>query len=347
MKEEEKKMKRLSSIVILLVLTLFVFSGITYAKNYEMVIGLTDAADPEISPIYKGELVFKNYVEGKSQGRIGVKIIPGGALGDATSTLKQVMNGTIQGTLNPSEGVIAQFYNPIQVVGIPYLVSDMEVGYELLDSPFFEELWEDMRKELGVVTLSAIENNGLRHFTNNVRPIKSPKDVKGLKIRTMQIPAHMKMVEALGGHPTPITWAELYTSLQTNVVDGQENSLVAINIGKLQEVQKYLSIDGHLFGVIPFLVNEKWYNSLPDDLQKIIKRGAKLAAITVRGTIRYKTVELLDELEKNLEIYYPTQEELQEFKNATQQPVIEFLKETVDSKWIDGVLEEVKEIEQR
>ena len=340
-------MKKLSISIIILILILFVFAGVNYAQNFEMVIGATDAADPELNPIYKGELLFKNYVEGESQGRITVKIVPGGALGDATSIFKQVMNGTIQGTLNPSEGVIAQFYNPIQAVGIPYLVSDMQVGYELLDSPFFGELWDDMRKELGVVTLSAIENNGLRHLTNNIRPIKSPEDVKGLKIRTMQIPAHMKMMEALGAHPTPISWAELYTSLQTNVVDGEENSLVAINIGKLQEVQKYLSMDGHLFGVIPFLVNEKWYNNLPSDLQKVLKRGAKLTATTVRGTLRYKEVELLTELAKDLEIYYPTQEELEKFREATQQPVIEYLKETVDNKWINGILEAVREIEQR
>lgn len=340
-------MKKLSITIIVSMLILFVLSGMGYTQDYEMVIGATDAADPELNPIYKGELLFKNYVEGESQGRIKVKIVPGGALGDATSIFKQVMSGTIQCTLNPSEGVIAQFYDPIQVVGIPYLVSDMQVGYELLDSPFFKELFDDMRKELGVVTLSAIENNGLRHFTNNVRPIKSPEDVRGLKIRTMQIPAHMKMVEALGGHPTPISWAELYTSLQTNVVDGEENSLVAINIGKLQEVQKYLSMDGHLFGAIPFLVNEKWYDSLPDDLQKILRRGAKLAATTVRGTLRYKEVELLDELAQDLEIYYLTQEELEKFRDVTQQPVIDFLRETVDNKWIDGVLEAVKEIEQR
>lgn len=338
--------KILFNIFMVCVLLVFLTVSLnTFAAKVEMVIGLTDPPDPNASPIYKGALVFKDYVENKSQGEIEVKIIPGGALGSHTSIFKQVMDNIIQATLNISEGNIAGFYKPIQVIGIPYLVSNIQVGYELFDSQFFTSLWDDMRKEIGVVTLSSFVTNGLRNFTNNVRPIKSPKDMKGLKIRVMDVPAHIEMIKSLGGFPTPVPALELYGALQTGVVDGQENSLVAIDILKLNEVQKYLSMDGHLIGVNPFIVNEVWFNELNKNYQRILRDGAKLATTTIRGDILYKEIILVEQFKDSLEIYFPSLDEIQEFREATQRPIIDFLEGEVDKKWIDGILDAVEKIE--
>lgn len=109
-----------------------------------------------------------------------------------------------------------------------------------------------------------------------MRPIRTPDDLKGLKIRTMENPAHMAMVKALGASPTPIAWGEVYMALQQGVVDGQENPVSVIQVAKFNEVQKYLTLDGHVYSIPPILMNDKFFSSLSPDVQKIITDTAKI-----------------------------------------------------------------------
>ena len=115
----------------------------------------------------------------------------------------------------------------------------------------------------------AYGETGFRNFTNSKLPIKSPADMKGLKIRVMETPVYVNMVKALGAAPTPIAWSEVYTALQQKVVDGQENPVATIVQAKLYEVQKYMILDGHSYGVDFFLINDKFYQSLPKETQEL------------------------------------------------------------------------------
>lgn len=291
--------------------------------------------------IHAAAFDFKKYVEEASAGKISVKIAPGGQLGDNAEMLKQIQMGGIEGAMGIAEGHMATYYKPIQVLAIPYLfISEDHAQYTLdIGSPFGAKLWDDFEKKTGVKVLTIWDNGGFRCFTNNKRPIKTPADMKGLKIRTMQIPAHLEMMKALGANPTPIAWTELYNALQMNVVDGQENSVPTISLGKINEVQKYLTLDRHVYSNHIFPISAKWFNQQPIVYQAIIQEGALIASETARRMTRIQRSTLLANFRKGgMEIYDPTPAELALFRNAAQKPVLKFISEQVGEKLVDDLL---------
>jgi tripartite ATP-independent transporter DctP family solute receptor len=185
---------------------------------------------------------------------------------------------------------------------------------------------------------------GFRHFTNSKRPIHTPEDMKGLKIRVMETPLFVTMVEALGANPTPIAWTECYTALQSGVVDGEENPISTINFAKFQEVQKYLTLDGHVYGVDWFVMNNEFFESLPEDLQYIILDCAKISSGVGRGLqqLNSSVVGLQALEEAGMEIYAPTEEEKALFKEAAQGPVIDWLQTKISVDLINEALEAVE-----
>ena len=295
--------------------------------------------------IHQGVTVFKKIVEQKTAGRVKVEVYPANQLGKEREQFEGVKLGNIEMCMI-AEGPMAGFFPEIMVIGIPYLFSNEAVAWRALDGPFGKALFEEMRKKTGVRALG-IGENGFRNFTNRVRPIRTPDDLKGLKIRTMENPAHMAMVRALGASPTPIAWGEVYMALQQGVVDGQENPVSVIEVAKFYEVQKYLTLDGHVYSILPILISEKFYQSLPPDIKKIIADTVKIMTTVARGqNIRhvYNGVKILQD--KGMTVYSPTEKELQLFRDRSQKPVIEFLeKSKIDKKWIEMAIKAAKEAE--
>jgi C4-dicarboxylate-binding protein DctP len=286
-------------------------------------------------------VAFKDEVETRSGGRIAVELYPGSQLGGIESMVNQVRQGVIQAT-DPSEGHFATTYPPIQVFSIPYLFLTRDIAWHVLDGEFGQKMLADMAEQTGIRPLIWSENGGFRHYSNNVRAIKSPDDMAGLKIRTMNIPLHMEIVKNLGASPTPIAWAELYTSLQTGVVDGQENSIATFMVPKLEEVQDHTVLDGHVYSVNTVILNEAWYQSLPDDLKQVIDRAAEVSLTVNRGLTVSNELIGMDYLkEQGVEIYSPTLEEKRAFREATQEPAIAWLTEQIDPAWVDGMLDAV------
>ena len=168
--------------------------------------------------------------------------------------------------------------------------------------------------------------------------------MNGLRIRTMEIPAHMELVKSLGASPIPISWGELYTSLQTGVIDGQMNSIPVIMVGSVYEVQKYLTLSNHLLFIQHFFVNDDWFQGLPEPYQEIIIRGGEKAALVGERANRINREIGMHNLKSYLDIYEPTLDEIALFREKTQGPLIEFLKNEVDDpSWIDKLLEAAKE----
>jgi TRAP-type C4-dicarboxylate transport system substrate-binding protein len=163
----------------------------------------------------------------------------------------------------------------------------------------------------------------------------------------MENPVYMTLVRSLGGAPTPIPWPETYTALQQKVVDGQENPVSAIKFAKLYEVQKYMTMDGHTFGVSFMLINEKFFQSLPKEYQAIVKRAALTSAVSENGIDNLDNaigVQFLKE--KGMEVYAPTAAQKAEFQAAAQPPIIEYLDKQLGGRaWIDKVLHAVKDTE--
>ena len=153
------------------------------------------------------------------------------------------------------------------------------------------------------------------------------------------------MVRALGANPTPIAWTETYTALQTKVVDGQENPVPTILMAKLHEVQKFITLSGHVYGVDWFVINERFFQSLPPDLQYIVLDSAQISSGVGRGLsqmISAQGVQIL--VDNGNEVYVPTEAELELFRRATQQPVIDWLKTRIDQKLIDEALATVNQV---
>ena len=316
-------------------------------QEYVMKIAFTDGAMTRIGkvevphPSYAAMLAFKNSLEKSSSGRIKVELYPGGVLGDAKSNLEQMLVNLLEGA-TPADGALAPFYANIQVLSVPYLFKDALEAYDLLDSALMKEIIDDMASKSRLRIVASYDNGGFRNFTNSKREVRSAADLKGLKIRTMDIPAHMEMVRALGASPTPIAFLELYSALQTGVVDGQENSAITTFSASLQEVQKYGTLDGHLLGLAFLVISENFYQGLPGDLQQLVLRAGREASIGARGMVRAcESIAISALAENGMTLYSPTAQELDTFKIA-QKPVLDFLRKNVDNAYLDRVLKYVE-----
>ena len=274
--------------------------------------------DPMMQSSSAKAVVFKAQLEKLSGGRIKVDIYAGGPLGGQQSSVQQVRKGTIQ-IADISSGVLASlYYPPLEILDLPYLFSSRATARMALDDkqPLIRKLTEDCARRTGIRILS-LGPFGFRHMTNNIRPIRTPEDMKGLKMRTMEIVPHMKLMESFGATPVPVGWLELYTSLQTNVVDGEETTLQNIVMGKLYQVQKHLTLTGHLMGVGAFLCNEQWYQSLPDDLRVALVEAEMTARLTYDGFGELLDTLALDKLRRcGMQIYSPTSEQIEMFRQA-------------------------------
>jgi len=242
-------------------------------------------------------------------------------------------------------GPFSGFCREAQVFDIPYLFPSHLVAYRTLDGPFGKELAEECLKKTGMRILTYAQV-GFRNFTNSAKVIKSPADLKGLKFRVMENPVYMNLVRSMGAAPTPIPWPETYTALQQKVVDGQENPISAIKFAKLYEVQKYMTMDGHTFGVSFMLVNERFFQSLPKEHQTILKNAALTSVVSENGIDNLDSAIGIQFLkDKGMEIYSPTAAEKAQFRAAAQPAVIEYLEKQIGRPWIDKVLNAVKQTE--
>lgn len=214
-------------------------------------------------------------VKQKTNGRVEIKLHPGGALGGDREVIEGVQLGTVDMTI-ASTSIFANFVPDVQVFDIPFLFRDFDHAQGVLDGPVGKEMLAkfDARgfKALGFGGI------GFRQLTNSRRPVTGVEDVKGLKIRTQENPIHLMVWRALGALPTPMAIPEVFTALQQGVVDGQENPVGAIINNKFGQVQKYLTLSNHAFTPVALVMSPKAYASLTDEEKKILE-AASLAAM--------------------------------------------------------------------
>jgi tripartite ATP-independent transporter DctP family solute receptor len=286
--------------------------------------------------------VFAKEIKANSGGRIEVQVFGAGALGGERELVEGVKNGFIQAGL--ASGVVANFFPGAMVTDIPYLFPNADVADKVMDGPFGQQLAAALNAATGMHNLCYGEV-GFRHFSSGKKAIHSPADLAGMKIRVQETPLYVTEMKALGAQPTPIAFPELYTALQTGVVDGQENPVPTVIFAKLYEVQKHLTLDGHNYGVDWFVVSDKFYKSLSADLLKVVTDAAKVACNEERKANRTFTANGNKTLtEKGVTVYTPTATEMAQFRAAAQPPVIEFLKTKIDPKLIDGIQAAVKDV---
>lgn len=279
--------------------------------------------------------VFKELVEAESAGRIKVNVYPSGQLGGETDLVQSAQEGTL--TMAMVSGPFARVCPEAGVLEIPYLFPSAPVAWSVLDGDFGKQLSEHCLAKTGLRTL-AYGETGFRNFTNSKRAVSEPKDLAGLKIRVMTQPLYVEMVKAMGGEPTPIAWPEVPAALTTGVVDGQENPVSVIYANKFYEMQKYMTLDGHVYGADFFLINDAIFSKLPAEDQQIVKRAAQVAAIAGRAIQQINSAEGLTALAaKGMTITTPTAEQLDKFRAVAQPAVISWLEKEVDPTWITKV----------
>ncbi len=293
--------------------------------------------------------VFKNEVESNSNGKIKVEIYPNGVLGKEAETLQQVKAGVVQSFISSSGGM-AQFYPLIDVTNMPFAFSSYNVGYKVYDGDFGKALAADIEKKAGFHVLGFGESGGFFAITNSKHPIKSPADMKGIKLRTMALPLHQAIVKALGASPTTIAWAEVYTSLQTGVVDGQMNPISIIVMAKFQEVQKYITLTNHLYAPYVWVINPKFYNGLSSELKAVVDDAARTAIVAGRGLSRIidSTDKGLPTLAEKMQVYVPSKAELKQFRDATVPAAREFMLAQYKNEgklWVDKFFDAIDKAE--
>ncbi|PIL19574.1 C4-dicarboxylate ABC transporter substrate-binding protein [Puniceibacterium antarcticum] len=207
---------------------------------------------------------------------------PSSGLGGERDVIEGLQIGTVEATI-VSSGTLANFVPETGVFDIPFLFRDLTHARAVLDGPIGQEILAKF-DDVGMHGLAWGEQ-GFRHITNNRNPIHTPADVEGLKIRTMENPVHLAAFNAMGAAPTPMAWPEVISSLQQGVIDGQENPLSVIVSVKLNEVQKYLTLSGHVYSPAMLLVSKPFWDGLDDSQKAAFEKAAKEAVIAMRAYV--------------------------------------------------------------
>ena len=286
-------MKRLLVVLIALIVFIPLASvSVTRAAALEMKLGHF-AADAH--PGNLASKMFAEAVEKRTKGSIKVVIYPNNALGAPPEVLEQNILGAVDMSL-PTQGQLGKYSKKFNCVMLPFMYNNYEHADKVLDGKFLPWAVPDLDKA-GLVFLSNWEW-GFRNLTNSKRPVNSPADVKGLKVRTPpELPTQAAM-EALGAVVATINFNELQMALKQGVVDGQENPIAVIYSNKIYETQKYLAMTGHNYNTMVHVISKKVWDKLTPAQQTVVKEESKKAGDWMRKTVRAEEADQINQLKK-------------------------------------------------
>ena len=310
----EKQMKMRTGCVAMLLVALFASAAFGAQFTINAGIGLNDK-----SAQFQSLQYFKEVVEKNSDGKIEVVLFHSSQLGDDRNMMEALKMGTQEMTC-PSTAPMTAFINAFKIYDLPFIFANEEVADYILDGPVGKKLL-DMLPDQGLVGLAYWEN-GFRMLTNSSRPVHSPEDLKGLKIRTMENPIHLAAFRTMGSNPTPMAFGELFSAMQQKVVDGQENPWGTIFLQNFFEVQKYATDTGHVYSPFVLLISKKFWDKLPDDLKAVVQDAADQSKVHNRALNRKMNAEYLEKLKEKMDVVILTPEQKAAFQKACQ-PIYE------------------------
>ncbi len=271
---------------------------------------------PDEHPITKAQYLFEEIIERESGGAMQVEVYPNAQLGTGREMVEAVQLGNIQ----MGETTIAPFSSwtdEFSLLALPFLFDNREHAFKVADSELGKQMADNVAEITGVRVIGFWEN-GIRQLTNATRPVRTPADLNGLKIRVMENPLYLNLFTAMGANPMPMAFGELYTALQQKTIDGQDNPYAIVSTNKFFEIQPYMTELGHVFDFTGFLINEKWYQSLGEKEKALIdKASAEATAFQREEAKKYEA-----EAKKNVEaggtkIEVLTPEEREAFRDAS------------------------------
>jgi tripartite ATP-independent transporter DctP family solute receptor len=260
------------------------------AAEFDLVEAHTTTQD---HPYTLGMIRFAQLVRERTQGRVTIRIHHSRQLGDERQVVEGLQLGTVHLTVT-STGPLGGFVPEMNVLDLPFLFRDAPHAYRVLDGEIGRGLLEKF-EAVGIKGLAFWEN-GFRHITTGTKAIQGPADLKGLKIRVMENRVHQAAFRQLGADATPMAWGEVFTSLQQGLLDAQENPIPIVSTFKLYEVQKHLSLTGHVYSPAPVLLSKKTWDRMPPDIRRIVSDTAMEVAQVQRQLNRGQEQKQLGEL---------------------------------------------------
>jgi tripartite ATP-independent transporter DctP family solute receptor len=291
---------------------------------------------PETAIRSQSMIFFKQKLEKESDGKIKVDLFFSGILGNERELMDLVSTGALQGT----RGGFFNDVNPkFNLLTLPFLVSNWDEASRLVNSSLMKGINEESKRNGFHVPATGI-SQGFRAHTNNKKPILTPRDFKGLKMRVPMQEVFIQTARAFGANPQELAAIDIYQALQTGVIDGQDNPPSNIWDFKMYEVSKYLTVTNYATGPDPFIVNLDWYNTLTPELKTIFDRVAKEAIAKSDQMNREKESEYLELLSKHLKINYISGKDLIPFQDAVKPVYNYFIKKGMFT------MEEIKEAQE-
>ena len=290
--------------------------------------------------MHRALLHFEELVESGSNGEIDVQIFPSSQMGPDREMIEAVQTGILEMAVSPSS-FFSGWDEAFAVIELPYMYPNKDVTLTVLNGEAGDAMLARLENQ-GLIGLGWLEN-GLRHITNNVRPIVSPDDLDGVKLRTMLVPAHVATFEALGANPTPMNFGEVYSALQQGVIDGQENPIAIIDSQRFYEVQQHLSLTGHVFTVYIPVVSQIFFEGLSEEHQQLLRDSMQAAADYQQDLVNAEEASQLQEIrDSGVEVVELTAEQQQVFAELTESVRAEYRDEVgqdVYDAWVAAVAE--------
>lgn len=321
-------------IIVLVLVILVVFIGLEILVSAEVIKVRFGINQDITTPQYRSSMEFAEKVKELSNGQILVTVYPSMQLGDIREQAEMVQTGAIEMSKQPAT-VWSNFSKTFEAFDIPFLFKNSGALHDVVNGPIGAEIANTLKDE-EIVPLG-FSTGGLKQMTAN-KPIHNPDDLKGMKFRIMPAQILVKTYESFGANPTPIGFGEMYNALQQGVVDGQENPLQTVDMMKLWEVQKHLSLTNN--GPMLYLVgaNKKWFEALSKDLQQNIIDAFKYALEREWKDNDMAEAGWLENAKKNgMIVYTLTETDMQAFRDKSKD-VVDFIKERVGATIVDKLL---------
>lgn len=309
-------------------------SGSDKDKTYELKFGMVPG-NQQVE--YKAAEKLQKYVEEESDGQLKMKIFPNSQLGDDRAMLEQTKEGSLDVTFAEA-GRFGVWVPRASLLGLPYVVDDFDqLKAAIHNTEYGKNLLSELEEDYNWKVV-ATAYNGTRQTTSN-RAIKKLDDMEGLKLRVPEADTLLDYAKYTGASATPMAFTEVYTALQTNAVDGQENPLTTIDAQKFYEVQDYLAMTNHVINDNNYVVGTKTLEKLPDDLKQILIDGINMAADEHTKMVKKQEEELISEFED--EGVTVTKPDLAPFQEAVSKAYPKYLKEIGDGA--EDYLKQIRE----
>ena len=291
-------------------------------------------------PQGQGAQKFADLLSEKSAGKLKVRLFPGGTLGGDVQTVSALQGGTLDITVLNS-GILAAQAADFAMLDFPFLFNSVEEAHAVIDGPVGQKLAAQLDSK-GLVGLGYWDL-GFRNLTNSKRPVTKLEDMQGLKIRVIQSPIYLETFSALGANPVPMAFPEVYTGLEQHTIDGQENPFTVIEGNKFFEVQKYLSVTGHIFNPQSLIISQKTWSRLNDDEKALIRDAASEAQKFQREVTAASMDKSRAALEGEMAVNDIALEEKDRFRERVQ-PVIEKFSAALDGDLVKMMYDEIARV---